>query len=186
VVLSSDPAFVPTDALPRSGDAVVVTRPPAAVSVSTGQPASLSVMAAASGPVSYQWRKNGTVIPGATSAVLTLDPVQTADAGSYTVSLTSGSATATTGPALLTVTGPQQDPVFRVSRLTLNPDRSVDFEVEGEAGANVRIYASGDLDDWTLIGQAINENGTVRVDDPAAIGATRRFYRLVSEAIPEE
>lgn len=186
VVLSSDPAFVPTDALPRSGDAVVVTRPPAAVSVPAGQPASLSVMAAASGPVSYQWRKNGTVIPGATSAVLTLDPVETADGGSYTVSLSSGSATATTGPALLTVTGPQPDPVFRVSRLTLNPDRSVDFEVEGEAGANVRIYASGDLDDWTLIGEAINENGTVRVDDPAAIGAPRRFYRLVSEAIPEE
>jgi len=185
VVLSSDPAFVPTDALPRSGDAVVVTRPPAAVSVPAGQPASLSVMAAASGPVSYQWRKNGTVIPGATSAVLTLDPVETADGGSYTVSLTSGSATATTGPALLTVTGPQPDPVFRVSRLTLNPDRSIDFEVEGEAGANVRIYASGDLGDWTLIGEAINENGTVRVDDPAAIGATRRFYRLVSEAIPE-
>ena len=186
VVLSSDPSFVPTDTLPRSGDALVITRAPSSLSVPAGQAASLEVMAAASGPVSYQWRKNGTVIPGATSSVLTLDPVQTADAGSYTVSLTSGSATATGGSALLTVTDPLPDPVFRVSRVTLNPDRSVDFQVEGEAGANLRIYASNDLENWTQIGRALNENGTVRVDDPAAIGAPRRFYRLVSEAIPEE
>lgn len=181
VVLSSDPAFVPTDALPRAGDALAVTRNPSDVTVTAGQAVSLSVMAAASGPVSYQWRKNGTVIPGATSAVLTLDPAETADGGSYTVTLLSGTASATSGPAVLTVTGAPADPVFRVSRISLNPGRSVDFQVEGKAGANIRVYASADLVSWSLVGEAMNENGTVRVDDPAAAGSPRRFYRLVSE-----
>lgn len=185
VVLSSDPAFVPTDALPRSGHALAVTRNPSNLTVTAGQAASLSVMAAASGPVTYQWRKNGTAIPGATSAVLTLDPAETADGGSYTVSLLSGSAAATTAPALLTVNEVPSNPVFRVSRITLNPDRSVDFQVEGETGANLRIYASADLVSWTLIGEALNENGTVRADDPVAAGSPRRFYRLVSETVPE-
>lgn len=185
VVLSSDPAFVPTDDLPRSGDALVVTRNPSNVTIPAGQAVSLEVTAAASGPVSYQWRKNGIVIPGATSSVLTLDPVETADGGSYSVSLVSGSASATGGPALLTVGNPA-DSVFRVSRITMNPDRSVDFQLEGEADANILVYASGDLDRWTLIGEALNENGTVRVNDPAAEGSLRRFYKLVSEAILEE
>jgi hypothetical protein len=186
VVLSSDPAFVPTDDLPRTGDAVVVTRPPSSDSVVAGQSAGFTVAAAASGPVSYQWRKNGTVIPGATSPVLTLDPVQTADAGSYTVTVVSGGATSTAGPALLTVSPAPGEPTFRVDRITLNPDGSVDFNLEGELNANILVYASGDLVDWTLIGERVNETGTIRMADPAAEGSPRRFYRLVSEAIPEE
>lgn len=186
VVLSSDPAFVPTDALPRTGDALAVTRAPQNDSKPAGSVTILSVTAAASGPVSYQWRKNGTVIPGATSPDLVLDPVETADEGNYSVTLTSGSATVTTEPALLTVTPPVADPVFRVSRMTLNPDRTVDFEVEGELNANILVYASRDLVDWTLVGSRTNTTGTFQVADPAATGESRRFYRLVSEAIPGE
>ena len=186
VVLSSDPAFVPSDALPRSGDALAVTRAPLNESKPAGSVAGFSVTAAASGPVSYQWRKDGTVIPGATSAILALDPVQAADEGSYTVTLTSGSTTVTTEPASLTVTPPATDPVFRVARMSLNPDRTVDFELEGELNATILVYASGDLVNWALVGSRTNSSGSIQISDPAAAGESRRFYRLVSEAIPEE
>lgn len=186
VVLSSDPAFIPTDTLPRTGDALVITRPPANLSRPAGGFAGFSVAAAASGPVSYQWRKDGSVIPRATSPSLVLDPVEAADMGNYTVTLTSGGATATTEAALLTVTPPVTNPVFRVARMTLNPDRTVDFEVEGELNATILVYASGDLVNWSLVGSRTNTTGSVQVADPAANGKSRRFYRLVSEAIPEE
>lgn len=186
VVLSSDPAFVPNDSLPRSGDALAVTRAPLNESKPAGGAATFWVTAAASGPVSYQWRKDGTVIPGATSAILVLDPVQATDEGSYTVTLTSGSATITTDPALLTVTPPVGDQAFRVARMTFNPDRTVDFELTGELNANILVYASGDLVNWALVGSRTNTTGRVQVSDPAAVGESRRFYRLVSEAIPEE
>lgn len=186
VVLSSDPAFIPTDALPRTGDALVITRPPMNVSQPTSGVAGFFVTAAASGPVSYQWRKDGTVIPGATSPNLVFDPVGAADEGNYTVTLTSGSATATTEPAMLTVTPPVTNPVFRVARMTLNPDQTVDFKVEGELNATIHVHASGDLVNWTWVGSRTNNTGTVQVADPAAAGESRRFYRLVSETIPEE
>ena len=186
VVLSSDPAFVPSDDLPRTGDALAITRTPLNESKPAGGAAGFSVTAAASGPVSYQWRKDGTPIPGATSAILALDPVQAADEGSYTVTLTSGSATITSDPALLTVTPPVGDQAFRVARMTLNPDRTVDFELVGELNANILVYASGNLVNWTLVGSRTNTTGNLQVSDPAAVGESRRFYRLVSEAIPGE
>ncbi len=186
VVLSSDPAFVPTDPLARAGDIISITRPPAHETRLTGQGASFTVMAAATGPVSYQWRKNGTVIPGATSAALAIGSLQPADSGDYTVVLTSGSATATTQPARLTVTDPDSPPVFRVTRMTFNADRAIAFELDGEPNTTVSVFASNDLVNWNLIGEQVNTTGIIQMADPAAASAPRRFYRLVSEAIPEE
>jgi hypothetical protein len=53
--------------------------------------------------VTYQWRKNGTAIAGATTASLTLTAVQPAGAGSYDVVATSTAASATSNAAVLTV-----------------------------------------------------------------------------------
>lgn len=44
----------------------------------------------------YQWKKNGAVIPGATAATLQIDSVKTGDAGVYTCDITNTSATALT------------------------------------------------------------------------------------------
>ncbi len=62
--------------------------------------------AAANGtlPISYQWRKNGVVIAGATAAALTLTNVQVADSGSsYTVTASNSVSAVTSNPAVLTV-----------------------------------------------------------------------------------
>jgi hypothetical protein len=51
----------------------------------------------------YQWFKNGAAIRGATSAILKIDSVQAADAGSYTFTATNISGATTSGKAALTV-----------------------------------------------------------------------------------
>jgi hypothetical protein len=63
-----------------------------------GQGASFTVVATAAPPPTYQWRKDGVAIPGATGATLTITNAQPSDAGSYSVAVTNaaGSVTSTT------------------------------------------------------------------------------------------
>jgi len=53
--------------------------------------------------ISYQWRRNGAVIDGATGPSLAFSAVQLSDAGNYTVDLTTIAGTVTSEPATLTV-----------------------------------------------------------------------------------
>ncbi|MBI4622198.1 MAG: immunoglobulin domain-containing protein [Verrucomicrobia bacterium] len=62
-----------------------ITTPPQRQAVSAGASVAFAVAASGAAPLSYQWRRDGQVIAGATSATLTLSNVQPADAGSYTV-----------------------------------------------------------------------------------------------------
>jgi hypothetical protein len=178
VVLSSDPAFVPTDDLPGSGDTVVVTGITPDASVQPGGSVTLAVSAVATGPVAYQWFKDGVAIPDAREPSLRIDPVREGDGGSYRVLLTRGAAVVEAGPVQLTV----GEPPFHVTGFTVNSDQSVSFEIEGGRGANLVIQASDDLITWSSIGSRVNETGVIEVVDPARAGAAKRFYRLVREA----
>jgi pectate lyase/pectin methylesterase-like acyl-CoA thioesterase len=86
--------------------ASLITQQPQSQVVNIGDTASFTVTASAAGPISYQWRKNGTDIPGATAPTLTLPGVQPTDTGVYSVFVTSGTQAALSSPAILTVTSP--------------------------------------------------------------------------------
>lgn len=83
-----------------------ITSHPVNQTVGTGQPVSFSVSAAGASPLSYQWRKNGSAISGATSATYTLPNTQAGDAGTYTCVVTNPYGSATSNGATLTVSGP--------------------------------------------------------------------------------
>jgi hypothetical protein len=71
---------------------------------------------------SYQWRRNGTIIPGATGSTLTLSSVSAADAGTYTVVVTNSAGAVTSTGAVLTVSAARASRISNVSiRTTLNP-----------------------------------------------------------------
>lgn len=90
-----------------SGGAVaapVFSTQPLSQTVTAG--ASVTFAAAASGSPTYQWRKDGVDITGATAATLTLTNVQTSASGSYTVVATNSGGPTTSNPATLTVNPP--------------------------------------------------------------------------------
>lgn len=68
----------------------VIVEPPQEVAGVPGGAVVLRVGAAGSGQLTYQWKKNGVSIPGATGAVLHLDSAGVGALGAYTVSVSNG------------------------------------------------------------------------------------------------
>ena len=83
---------------------VITTQPDTSQTVCTGFPVSFSVTATGTG-LSYQWKKGGTDITGATSSTYSISNVSTADAASYTVAVSGASpcTPVTSGNAVLNV-----------------------------------------------------------------------------------
>jgi beta-galactosidase len=86
--------------------APTITTQPAAKTVAVGQTATFSVAASGSGTLTYQWRKNGAAIAGATAATYTTPVTTAADSGAqFTVAVTNAGGTVVSNAASLTVTG---------------------------------------------------------------------------------
>jgi hypothetical protein len=79
---------------------------PKNVTVKSGSTATFSVVATGTGPLRYQWQKDGEPVPSATNATLSLPAVTSALAGAYRVVVTNTLGTATSTPATLTVLEP--------------------------------------------------------------------------------
>jgi len=84
----------------------IVTQP-LSQTATAEQTARFSVTASGSAPLSYQWRKNGTAINGATSASYTTPATTSSDNGAqFTVVVSNSVGTVTSNAAILTVTPP--------------------------------------------------------------------------------
>lgn len=83
--------------------APVITDDPGNQTLCEGGSATFSVMATGTGPLSYQWRKNGSDIPGATNTSYTIDPAGLVDEGNYQCVVTNSCGLATSSAATLTV-----------------------------------------------------------------------------------
>jgi glucose/arabinose dehydrogenase len=93
-----------------------ITTNPQSQTIYVGNPVTFTV--AASGATSYQWRRNGTNISGATATSYTIPAVATADNGvSFTAAVTNASGTTVSTAAVLTVTT-NQFPVGRIDNPT--------------------------------------------------------------------
>ncbi len=81
---------------------------PQSLTVNAGASASFNVGVtnAPGAPVSFQWRKDGVIIPGATGDTLSIADVQAAHAGDYTVMVNSEGGSVSSSPAALTVNSP--------------------------------------------------------------------------------
>lgn len=89
---------------PTGGTLPTITTQPVSVTTTVGTDASFSVAAlAGTNSLTYQWFINNVAISGATGASLSLKNVQSTDAGSYTVNLTTTAGTISSTPATLTV-----------------------------------------------------------------------------------
>src|SRR5437016_604284 len=81
-----------------------ITTGPASQTVTPGQSATFSVVAAGTAPLNYQWAKNGATISGATFSSFTTPVTTASDNGSqFTVVVSNSSGSVTSSPATLTV-----------------------------------------------------------------------------------
>jgi hypothetical protein len=106
--LSVNPTVVPPS----------ITTQPVSQTVTASQTATFAVSATGTAPLSYQWSRSGTAIPGATTSTYTTPPTTTADNGAqFTVVVRNSAGSVASNPATLTVV----QPLPNLSSLTLNP-----------------------------------------------------------------
>jgi mucin-19 len=115
---------------------VQITGQPANVAVKPGFPAQFAVFASGAEIITYQWRKGGVNISGATDSVLSLASAQLADAGKYDVVVKNSVNSVTSEPALLTVS----DVLPTAPVVTLQP---VPVRVTAGSSASFSVEASG-------------------------------------------
>ena len=93
--------------------ATIVTAPAAITTLTVGQALSLSITLDTShSPTTYQWSRNGTALPGATSATYSVASASRDDAGSYTVAFSRAGVT-TTSPIALVAIGTATEPAIK-------------------------------------------------------------------------
>lgn len=98
-LLLDNVAIVPVAA----GTPPSVVKDPEAAAVYRGGSVTFTAQVSGSLPLTYQWLKNGEAIQGATSAEFTLNDVQESAEGDYSLRVTNGAGSVTTGAARLTV-----------------------------------------------------------------------------------
>lgn len=82
---------------------ISITVQPASQATTLGMNVTFTTAAVGDGPITYQWRKNGTPIGGATNANLQLNNVQAGDVGSYDCVISGPINTVITTAAALTL-----------------------------------------------------------------------------------
>jgi uncharacterized repeat protein (TIGR01451 family) len=153
-----------------------ITTHPASVIVTEPAPAAFTVAASGDAPLSYQWRRNGADIPGATSSTYVLDPTTVGDSGAlFDVVVTNVAGSATSTVALLTV-----NPAPVPPSITADP---VSVVVTEPAPASFTVGASGDAPlayQWRRNGADIpGATGSTYVLDPTAVGDSGSTFDVV-------
>jgi alpha-tubulin suppressor-like RCC1 family protein len=104
VVTNSEGSTTSTTATLTVNASPSITSQPNAQTVTAGSSVSFSVVASGTSPLTYQWRKDGFAISGATSATYSFGPATTEGAGKYSVVITNAFGTVTSADATLVVT----------------------------------------------------------------------------------
>ena len=132
-----------------------IVQPPASVDANASDAVNFSVAAAGAAPLSYQWRRDGVPLSGATQATFTVAAAQATDAGEYDVLVSDGTLTAVSLAAHLRVV---VDPVIVQQPVALTGARG------GPVTFSVAVTNAAELP----IGYQWQKNGTVLVRHTAA------------------
>jgi hypothetical protein len=152
--------------------APVITMPPVSSVVAANASAAFSVRAQGEGPLSYQWLRGRTVVPGGSQTNLVINSAADALAGYYSVEVQNHLGLVVSPAAELRVRGPV------VPQLSGSlSDGLLRIILLGEAGFNYRVEASSDLLTWEVVSMNYNQNSSIVITEP--LSASRRYYRAV-------
>ena len=139
----------------NTSQAPIIATQPLSQAVTEGRVATFSTTATGTGPLTYQWYKNGVLISGATSSTYTTPATTNGDNNaSYTVVVSNAAGSVTSAPAILTVTPVSPNvtvadvaPAIAVQPLSLavNPGKTATFFVTatGTAPLTYQWYRDG-------------------------------------------
>jgi alpha-tubulin suppressor-like RCC1 family protein len=170
---------------------VTITTQPANLSVLPGGATSFTVAATGTAPLSYQWRKNGTVIAGATSASYSIASAQALHAGSYSVVVTNIVGSVTSNEANLFVAAPVTI-TTQPAGWTVNPNASVTFSVVATGTApltyqwrkGVAAIAGGTSDSYTIDSVQASDAGNYNVVITNIVGSVTSSNAPLSVNVP--
>jgi hypothetical protein len=119
--------------------------------------------------VTYQWRLNGTTIPGATGTSLVLSNLNLASVGLYDVVVTSGSFAMTSSIAPVSLLG-----IVAAGR------QSPVITIDGVVGSSFGIDSNTNLVNapWNTLTNFTLSARHMEIHDPAANNTPARFYRV--------
>jgi hypothetical protein len=153
-----------------------ITTPPANLARAVGQSATFSVVAAGTAPLSYQWQKGTTNIPGATGTNYMIAAVALDDSGSYRVVVTNPAGSVTSTAATLSVSA-AIGPSFVLFELL--PDNRLHLRLQGTPGLNYKIQSSPDLSIWTEVTNATPADGVFDYTAPSPVSGPGLLYRAL-------
>ncbi|OIR03999.1 endoglucanase C precursor [mine drainage metagenome] len=114
VVVSNSAGSVTSDGatltVTAASSAPTISQEPRSATVTVGGSAEFSVTATGNPEPTYQWRKDGVAIPGATDSTYSIDTVSASDAGTYDVVVSNSAGSTTSTGATLTVSNPTSAP----------------------------------------------------------------------------
>jgi hypothetical protein len=169
-------ATSPTISAPPDPSAPSIATQPGNQSVTVGQTAMFSVTATGTAPLSYQWKKGGTAIAGATASSYTTPATAIGDNGStflVVVSNAAGSQTSTS--ATLTVTAAATAPAITTqpSNQTVTAGQTATFSVTATGSAPLSYQ-------WKKNGTAIaGATGATYVTPATVIGDNASTFLVV-------
>lgn len=127
--------------------APAITTQPVDQTVLAGAGASFTVTATGTAPLSYQWRRNGATIAGATTATYSIPSVQAPAVGSYDVVVSNSAGAATSNIARLAIREVRESRLMNVSVRsaagTGEQTLIVGFRIEGTGTKRVLLRGVG-------------------------------------------
>ena len=127
----------------------ITMQPVGYTNVTPGQAVTFAVTASGTGPLQYQWRLNGTSIPGATNASYPIQSVNASNAGLYSVSVGNAVGHINSLNAPLTINAPS-------------------FNMTDD------FAAQGSVNDFSRLLSSQNRNATIQTNEPAHAGKRAR------------
>ncbi len=165
---------------------LLITAQPEPVAICAGEPAEFLVETWGAGTISFQWRRNGIDIPGATSATFSIPAAISGDTGSYSVVVTNScgqsvtsavanlvvnSVMITTQPVSQSVL-PGSDVTFSVTASGQNPITFQwlrnDFPIEGATSRTLTLRNVTEANNGTYTCEVANDCGGV-TSNPAVL-----------------
>jgi hypothetical protein len=164
------------------------TLEPFAQTQSVGGLVTLTSAVAGSGPFTYQWRRNGAVLTGATNQFLTLTNLSRSQEGYYSIAVTNIVGARVSSNAFLRVLAAatlQAGSSGKLSngRFRLHFGDAVGDGLSQNLAGRFSVEASDNLRDWVVVSTngagLVVTNGQFRFEDIGAITRRFRFYRVL-------